>query len=369
MSARDRAIVRDLARWFGTNARDLPWRRGEAPTASGRDPYHALVSEIMLQQTQVARVLERFGPFLARFPTLADLARADEREVLALWSGLGYYRRARLLHAAARACVAEHGGRLPEDEAALARLPGVGRYTAGAIASLVHHRAAPIVDGNVARVLVRVEGQDLAHGEAATTRWAWARAGALALAAGPAQIAPFNEGLMELGATVCTPRSPACGRCPLAPHCAAHAQGRADAIPRPKARAARRALFGASAVVLDEHGRALLVRRPARGLWAGLWAPPTVERDDRPPRVAELRRAVGLAGTTRVGALEHATTHRAVRLAVYLGHGLAGEPEGETRWVGAGDLEALGLSSAHRRVLEMGWARAGAVSSGACGSR
>ena len=356
MTPRDRSIVSALADWLRAHARDLPWRTGSAPTPSGRDPYHALVSEMMLQQTQVSRVLEKYPAFLQRFPTLADLARAPEPEVLACWSGLGYYRRARLLHAAARAAMDAHSGTLPDSPEALETLPGIGRYTAGAIASLVHHRVTPIVDGNVARVLLRVEGRPAEHGSKGAMAWSWERADALAQAAGPATVAAFNEGLMELGATICTPRSPDCPSCPLLPHCRARAQGRQEEIPSPKQRAERRTLWSASVLLRDGHGRTLVVRRPERGLWAGLWAPPSIEREDRAARPAEVRAGLGCSSLRRVGAFTHTTTHREVRFTVFAGRAEmepAGGPEG-TRWVGGEELNGLGLSSAHRRVLEMG---------------
>ncbi len=156
-AAPDAAIARSLIRWFRATARDLPWR--DRPLGAGRDPYRVLVSELMLQQTQASRVAERFDRFLERFPTVGALAAADEAEVLALWSGLGYYRRARLLHGAARAIVGEHAGRFPDRAATLAGLPGVGRYTAGAVASLSFLERTPAVDANVLRVILRLEGR------------------------------------------------------------------------------------------------------------------------------------------------------------------------------------------------------------------
>jgi A/G-specific adenine glycosylase len=232
-----------VERWFGRHGRDLPWR------ATPRDAYRSLVSEVMLQQTQVSRVLPRYGAFLAAFPGLADLAAADEHDVLAAWTGLGYYRRARLLHAAARAVVGEHGGRMPESAEVLRRLPGVGAYTAGAIASIVHGRAEPIVDGNIARVLMRVHGRPGRHQDSAVMKWAWGRAAELVVTARRPGV--FNEGMMELGAVVCTPRSPRCGACPLAKACVARACGRQEEIPMPKARAERTRVHCATAMVRD----------------------------------------------------------------------------------------------------------------------
>ncbi|MCA9294882.1 MAG: A/G-specific adenine glycosylase, partial [Phycisphaerales bacterium] len=227
--ALDRSRALAIEDWFRANARDLPWR-------AARSAYAGLVSESMLQQTQVARVVERFTQFMARFPTVHDLAAADEQEVLAIWQGLGYYRRARHLHQAAKAIVEEHDGVIPADINALRALPGVGRYTAGAIASIIYHRPEPIVDGNVYRVLARLDAQNKPASDAEAQRWGWSRASELVqLARDPGA---FNEGMMELGATICTPRAPACSDCPVRAGCRAHADGRADVIPPPKQRAA-----------------------------------------------------------------------------------------------------------------------------------
>ncbi|MEO0484177.1 MAG: NUDIX domain-containing protein [Planctomycetota bacterium] len=321
----------------------------------------------MAQQTQIARVAERFGPFMERFPTPAAMAEADEREVLALWSGLGYYRRARSLHAAARAIVGRHNGVTPTDPAALAELPGVGRYTAGAVASIAGHVRTPIVDGNIARVLVRLEGQDLAHGAADTARWAWSRAESLADAAGADRIAAFNEGLMELGATVCTPGEPDCATCPVRTECVARREGRQREIPRPKARAKRSILHAGAAVVTDGRGRVLLERRPSAGpsggLWGGLWQAPTVD-SEKPVTVAGMRKHLLDDGDhtielTRAGETEFRTTHRDVRFRVWRAEArspLTAELSavGERRWAGPGAFGSLALGSAQRRVLAAG---------------
>ncbi len=253
------AVASAITAWFRASARDLPWRStAGAPPGHRRDPYRTLVSEVMLQQTQVARVLERFDRFIEAFPTVADLARADEREVMGLWSGLGYYRRARLLHAAARCIAGEHGGSVPSEIAALRAIPGIGPYTAGAISSLAHGRPTPLVDGNVARVLFRIHGRDAVHADAADLRWAWGRAGELIAAAEHAGIfAPdVNEGLMELGATICTPSAPDCLSCPVRELCIARGAGRQNEIPRPKRAVVRCSLFCASILLADSKGRA-----------------------------------------------------------------------------------------------------------------
>ena len=223
-------FARRLLRWYDRSRRDLPWR--VAPGATGPiDPYHVLVSEAMLQQTQVAAVVPYFHRFLARFPTIAELAAADEQDVLRLWQGLGYYSRARNLRAAARAVVETLGGQLPRDVAGLLKLPVVGRYTAGAVASIAFGTRAPILDGNVIRVLCRIDRIESDPRARETQALLWHRAEKIL----PNQrVGDFNSALMELGATVCIPRSPQCLVCPVREHCAAQAAGVQDRIPAPK---------------------------------------------------------------------------------------------------------------------------------------
>lgn len=351
----DKDLVRSLLRWFGAAARDLPWR--ERPLGGRRDPYRVLVSEIMLQQTQAARVAERFDAFIRRFPDARALADADEAEVLALWSGLGYYRRARLLHRAARAVADGCAGRFPQTPAELAQLPGIGRYTAGAIASLAFHERAPAVDANVTRVVLRLEGRQLAAADRLAAQAAWDRAAALHNAAPRRREAPalLNEALIELGATVCTPRNPRCAGCPVAGHCLAHARGLAGGIPAPRAPARRKPLYFASVLVADPAGRLAVTRRPAAecgGLWAGLHEAPTVERHDRAPTAAEIRRALGLGrrGLRRVCSFPFHTTHRQCTFDVYAAPA-PGSPPGSWAFLPPERIAGLGLSSPQRRIL------------------
>ena len=203
------ALRRKLLAWYDGNQRDLPWRRT-------RDPYHIWLSEIMLQQTRVAAVVVYYERFLLRFPTVAALAAADEADVLAQWSGLGYYRRARMLHTAAQIVVAEYAGRLPQSAAELCKLSGIGRYTAAAIASIAFGERVAVVDGNVERVLSRVEGNAQISIAAC-----WHRAEQWL---SPSRPGDFNQAIMELGATVCLPGQPLCGQCPIRKWCAT--QGR-----------------------------------------------------------------------------------------------------------------------------------------------
>ncbi|MEM9166683.1 MAG: A/G-specific adenine glycosylase [Planctomycetota bacterium] len=351
-SERDRGIVRALCAWFQSARRDLPWRpdRPDAP----RNAYHALVSELMLQQTQVSRVIERFRAFIDRFPTLESLADADQADVLALWSGLGYYRRARFLHRAAREALERFGG-LPEDAASLETLPGVGRYTAGAVASIVHNDPTPIVDGNVARVLLRLDGIDAAISDGYATEHCWSRAALLVQAAHRSRtsgVRPgvMNEAMMELGALICTPAAPACGACPLATRCRAHATDRADTIPRPKKAPKKRDLFIACLRIHDKSGRYLLEQRPASGLWAGLWQPPAIE-SDRPINQAIAAGQLGLANGSMIedDCFVWQTSHRAVSFIVYRAD--APPDRDGLRWVHPDDFGTLAIGSAQRRAL------------------
>lgn len=352
------AIAAELTDWFDTHARDLPWRRVH-PRTGRRDPYRSLVAEVMLQQTQVSRVLERFGLFLERFPSIRALARSKEGEVLAAWSGMGYYRRVLNLHAAAKMIVARHGGRVPADPEALADLPGIGRYTAGAIASMVFGVAAPAVDGNAERVILRIAGRDVEESERERSAWTFAFAERLVRATDRPGV--LNESLMELGATVCTPANPACGKCPVGRLCGARRLGVERAIPLPRRRARRRDLFLASVVVVDARERLLVQRRNGSGLWAGMWQPLTVERTDRWPRPGELTREFGVGLLTRIGEFVHATTHRNARFRVWLGRLASGRLPAGAAWVRGESLDRLAMGEAQRRVIAMGLRARGGI--------
>jgi A/G-specific adenine glycosylase len=255
-----RRLRRRLLTWFARHRRDLPWRRD-------RDPYRIWVSEVMLQQTQVATVVPYFERFVRRLPTLADLAAADEQEVLRLWEGLGYYRRARDLHRAARQLLTDHGGRLPDDPHVVAGLPGVGRYMLGAVLSQAFDRRLPIVDTNTQRVLCRLLGQTEDPRRGPTRRWLWQAAEAILPAR---RVGDFNQALMELGALVCTPTAPRCAACPLADLCVARQNGLQEVIP-PPASALPTVAVDEAAVVVRRGDGVLLVQRPETGRWAGMW--------------------------------------------------------------------------------------------------
>lgn len=308
-----------LVDWFAGAARDLPWRHD-------RDAYRVLVSEMMLVQTTVAAVVPYFQRFLARFPSVADLAAADEAEVLRLWEGLGYYRRCRQLHQAARQIVRDHGGTLPADPQAIRRLPGVGPYVAGAVLSLAYDRPEPILEANSRRVLARLLAWPGTLGEPATERRLWRAARALVPSPGAAA---FNEALMELGATLCTPRQPACLVCPLARECHAHAAGLQDILPKKAAKEPPRLGEEAAVVVRRSGGLVLIVQRAAKGLWAGFWEFPTLHRGGADPagrgpsegqEIAEALRALtGIAATVAPAArtLHFGVTRHRVCLAVH----------------------------------------------------
>ncbi len=224
------AAARDaLLTWYDEAKRDLPWRRT-------RDPYAIWVSEIMCQQTRVDTVIPYYERFLSRFPTPKALAEAEEDDVMSLWSGLGYYRRARLLHAGVKEVVAKYGGDVPKDAAERRGLPGVGRYTAGAIGSVAFGLPEPVVDGNVARVLSRLHEIDTPLGKAATEKRFWSEAEKLVAGPRPGDL---NQAVMELGATICTPQNPACHECPLRDGCLARASGRQAELPAPERRRSR----------------------------------------------------------------------------------------------------------------------------------
>ncbi|NOT32759.1 MAG: A/G-specific adenine glycosylase [Candidatus Eisenbacteria bacterium] len=311
-----------LLRWYGMHRRPLPWREN-------RDPYRIWVSEVMLQQTQVATATPHYRAFLARFPSLERLASARLDQVLAAWSGLGYYRRARNLHAAARQVVREHGGVVPRDPAAFERLPGVGRYTTGAVLSISFDLPLPVLDGNVARVLSRFEALSFSVREPRGARELWARAAALVPARGAGD---WNQALMELGATVCKPVAPACERCPVRRWCRAHALGRVEEFPPVEARRATEAVRRAVAVI--ERDGKLLVAKRGRGVLEGLWEPPGVEIDparaSRTPSTehARVRRALA-AELSRLGItarlersdleVRHTITHRRITVEMWRG--------------------------------------------------
>jgi A/G-specific adenine glycosylase len=333
---------RRLLRWYRRHARDLPWRRS-------RDPYAVWVSEAMLQQTRVDVAMPYFLRWMERFPSAAALAAAPEEEAVRLWAGLGYYSRARNLHRAARVVVERHDGRVPDTVDALRALPGVGPYTAGAVASIAFGRRVPAVDGNVVRVASRIAAL-----RDPSTPAARRRIDALAASWVPARAAgDWNQALMDLGATVCVPRSPRCGECPIASACQANVKGLAHRIPAPRRRAAPR-MEEVRFAALTEGDRLLLVRNPP-GLLGGMWSLPGGAA--RSP--ADLRRLVreqaGIEVRLRPRAAKavHAFSHRTWRMRVHKARVQreSGATAQERMWAPLAGLATLGLPAATRTAL------------------
>jgi A/G-specific adenine glycosylase len=352
-------ISRSLLAWYDKSRRDLPWRvhPGQAP-----NPYHVLISETMLQQTQVRTVIPYFHKFIRSWPTLRDLAAADEQAVLLAWQGLGYYSRARNLLATVRQIAQEHAGQIPRDVDTLLKLPGIGRYTAGAIASIAYDTAAPILDGNVTRVLCRLDAIRSDPRDRATLQLLWRRAADIL----PQQrVGDFNSALMELGATVCTPRSPQCLICPIHKSCKAFSAGLWDVIPAPK-RSRPVPLVQRTTLCLH-HGRNgasrwLIEQRPLRGRWAGMWQFVTVETDGQAVTAATVRAAAGVKSGVpqHIGQIQHSLTHRKYQFNVYRcdvrSPNLVGKPDMQAsprKWVTLSELSDHPLPRPHLRIAEL----------------
>jgi A/G-specific adenine glycosylase len=333
-----------LIRWQQRHGRhDLPWQ-------NTTDPYRVWLSEIMLQQTQVAAVIPYYERFLARFPALADLAAAPVGEVMELWSGLGYYARARNLHACAQAVMREHGGALPRTPAALAALPGIGRSTANAIAVFCFGARAPILDGNVKRVLCRVLGVEGFPGAAAVESRLWRDAEALL----PQQdLAAYIQGQMDLGATVCTRAKPRCGECPLMEICVARREDRVAELPAPRPRRAVPSRE-ATLLLLRHDGRVLLERRPPAGIWGGLLSLPELPAGAEPLQFARQHLGVRVAAVSPGPAFTHAFTHFRLTIRPLLGEAepLARAAEAGHVWLDPAELTSAALPAPIRKLLE-----------------
>ena len=341
-----RSIRRELTLWYASNKRDLPWRRTS-------DPYAIWVSEAMLQQTRVETVKEYWPRFLERFPTASALAAAEEEAVLEAWSGLGYYRRARSLQAAARVIAEEHGGVFPKDLGAALDLPGVGPYTAGAVVSIAYDVPAPLVDGNVERVFARLFGMEGIRGSGPLGRACWAAAGHfIERLEGAVSPSVWNQALMELGALVCTPRAPRCEECPLASACVARARGNAVGIPRPKPRRASTEVE-LEIYVIERGGRWLLEQRPDGGLMGGMWQFPTVEVTSSGLFPDELAPELSAAVEPEhdLIALSHGITHHRIRARVRSAR-LATKGDGAATWFAPAEAADLALTGMARKVAE-----------------
>jgi A/G-specific adenine glycosylase len=354
-------LQRTLLDWFADAQRPLPWR-------DGYDPYRVWVSEMMLQQTQVETVKPYFARWMAHLPDLQALAGAPLGVVLKLWEGLGYYARARNLHRAAREIVAAHGGVIPADLASLRALPGVGPYSAGAIASIAFNAPVPLVDGNVARVLSRLYALDEAPQSPVGKRQLWDLAASLVPASGGRD---FNQALMELGALVCRGQQPLCGLCPVREYCLAYAQGNPETYPVKKQRA-ERPLVRACLVIAEHGGLVLLRQRPPRGLWGGLWEFPWIESGrlsakggpagSVPKPLADLLAQLGLrkAGrdARRIGTVQHGLTHRRYEWTCYtiVARARTVSSDNALCWVKAEDLCDLPLGRPMHKVIAL-WRR------------
>jgi A/G-specific adenine glycosylase len=339
-------ITTALRVWYQANRRDLPWR--------GASPYGVWVSEIMLQQTQVATVIPYYRRFLERFPTVEALADAPIEEVLRFWAGLGYYARARNLHRAAQMVVANYGGRVPDTPETIEALPGIGRYTAGAILSIAYGIPRPLVDANVIRVLSRLFGLRGDPKSATNQAALWSLAEQLVPADAPGE---FNQGLMELGALVCEPAEPKCERCPLLPDCVAGNSPDPSALPEYPAGQATVALTHSAALIRDNAGRVLIAQRPLRGLWGGLWEFPRVvcaageapvEAAARAAReVVELEATIGAP----VGKIKHSVTRYRITLHGFLARPLSANATPQPRecaairWATLPELSEVAFSS------------------------
>ncbi|MCG3178809.1 MAG: Adenine DNA glycosylase [Phycisphaerae bacterium] len=346
MESDPRPIRRRLLRWFAQHQRTLPWR-------SDPTPYRVWVSEIMLQQTQVATVIPYFERFVRRFSDVAALAAADLQDVLAVWAGLGYYSRARNLHRAAGLIAS--AGRFPDTLEGLLALPGVGRYTAGAILSIAFDKPAPILDGNVARVLCRLSAIGGDPKSPAVRRRLWSLAETLVPPRRPSQ---FNQAMMELGALVCTPRSPLCGRCPLAALCEAKRQDRPEAYPA--AGRKTRVLTERWAVALVRRGGCVLMTRRAEGArWGGLWEFPGTTVAATGNAEADLRRflkdelSLSPSQFAQVGRVRHQLTHRNMTVEVFAAAAPKGRPSTASAWVAPANIEARPISKLTRKIAAL----------------
>lgn len=348
------AIAAKLLAWYDREGRTLPWRIPPG-TSETPDPYKVWLSEVMLQQTTVKAVLPRYGRFLRRWPRVEDLAAAPLGDVLAEWAGLGYYARARNLHACATVVAGEHGGVFPATEASLRKLPGIGDYTAAAIAAIAFNEPASPVDGNIERVMARLF--------ALKTPLPEAKPEIKALAASltpPGRPGDFAQALMDLGAQICTPKRPACGLCPVRPDCAAYAAGLADVLPYKAEKAERPTRVGTAFLAVREDGAVLLRERPPKGLLGGMLEVPSTPWDSRhaaapldfAPLEAEWRKKTGL--------VEHTFTHFHLKLEVHVARApigaaltAAAEPE-RCSWVARRNLADAALPSVMRKVLRHG---------------
>jgi A/G-specific adenine glycosylase len=360
-TATARALGRSLLAWYEKEQRDLPWRRSTGSSNAGHslDPYAVWISEMMLQQTQVRTVIPYFQRWMQRFPNVASLAAADEGDVLHAWQGLGYYSRARNLRHAAQEMLDRHEGRVPERVSELLALPGIGPYTAGAIASIAYGHAEPLVDGNVIRVLTRLFARRGDPSRAPLKAELWALARRLLPKGAPGD---FNQALMELGATLCSPRAPRCGVCPVAAQCLARQQNLTELVPELPVRARVTQTRMVAAIAL-RRGRVLVTKLSADApRWAGMWLFPNAELGSGETPAAAVGRA--LKATTGVrgnaGAILCTVQHSVTRFRITLDAHRAVDLQGvakaltvaEVAWQKPSDLSGLAMPKAHRVIAE-----------------
>jgi A/G-specific adenine glycosylase len=340
-----------LRQWFRRHARELPWR-GTA------DPYRIWVSEIMLQQTQVATVIPYYTRFLHSFPTLAELAAADEARVLRHWEGLGYYRRARQLHRAAQVIVSQHGGRFPRDPDTIRSLPGIGRYTAGAIASMAWDAQEPILEANTIRLFSRLLAYRGDPTQQAAQRVLWDFSASLLPRRGAGDL---NQALMELGSEVCTPREPRCDACPVRRLCPTRAAGLQAQIPHPKQKVRYESVWEA-AIVVWRGDNVLLRRCDQQERWAGLWdfpRFPVAPRGQREPQTEMAVKTKELTGLQirlgrQLAEIKHAVTRYRITLVCHEARWVRGRlHNGHLRWVAPGELEEYPLSVTGRKISRL----------------
>jgi A/G-specific adenine glycosylase len=343
-------LRRSLLYWYAQQGRELPWRKTQ-------DPYAIWVSEIMLQQTQVKTVLPYYHRWLERFPTLQSLAEAEQQAVLMLWQGLGYYARARNLHRAAQKVVLQYGGQFPRQMESVLTLPGIGKTTAGGILSSAFNQPSPILDGNVKRVLARLVGLSIPTKYALSFLWKGSE-----VLLDPENPKAFNQALMDLGATVCTPKKPACLLCPWSSFCQAHHLNLQSVIPMSETRDPLPHKLIGVAVIWNEQGQILIDKRPQSGLLGGLWEFPggKVEPNETLAEcvVREIQEELGIeiAVLEHFMTIEHAYTHFKVTLSVHHCRHLSGDPQpiecDEVKWVSLDELDQYPFPTANQKIIE-----------------
>lgn len=343
-------LRRSLLTWYKKFGRDLPWRRS-------RNPYFIWISEIMLQQTQVKTVIPYYDRWLQQFPTVEKLATASQQEVLKAWQGLGYYARARNLHRSAQLIIEQHGGKFPTELAAVLALPGIGRTTAGGILSAAFNQPVAILDGNVKRVLVRLVGLQVPPSKALKRLW---QVSERLLA--PEQPHDFNQALMDLGATICTPQNPACLLCPWQIHCQAHRSNIQTELPMSETRPPLPHKVIGVAVIWNEQGQILIDRRPQTGLLGGLWEFPggKVEPGETVEACIqrEIREELGIEIKVgdRLITVDHTYTHLRVTLNVHHCNHISGEPQpiecDEVQWVTLDTIDQFPFPKANTKIID-----------------